>query len=376
MSQRDPSPDPIQQKNLRSSNKTTNQDHEDDWKSSPTNHPPTILSDPSHHLHRGRVESPLDAILGSIRHSRSRSSPIFPGTSESAYGSARMSHLSSDLTDIGPADSQKSRLHYPQNHQNNAHCQGRNLLPADSPYLQQLEGDAANDRSIYRHCSTIDARSTSPTSSSDAAEVITTPRHPRHRQHSSHRHRHTVNTTKDNIYASAILGQLGHRQATLCHRYHEIGQPNSCSPVCDSGMREDDASSSSNHRERLSSCEEEDHGGPMCSLVVTGTTTTTPMSSNILSPLSIISPANYHHRASSGISCESSTSSPSIRNHHGTLENCVTERQHRQLPRHNHVIQPYALDHPQRVQIVHTRETKSPLLIGLDAIQVLCCAKL
>ncbi|XP_034938810.1 uncharacterized protein [Chelonus insularis] len=394
MSQRDSSPsavnNDINQRNLKASNKLleTPDDEEDSHINHKSNHPthPAELS----HLHRSRnVESPLHSIVGSIRHSRTRPnhSPIF---SDSTYSSGRMDL--SDLADINPtnsradSDSQKSRLYYPQNHQNNAHCQ-RTLLPADSPYLLQQhlvnESDVANDRTSHRHCTMdeqrhrkhADERSISPTSSSDAAEVLTSPRqHSRHKQHSSHRHR-PVNSTKDHLYHGPISShQLGHqhspaerhRQTSLCHRYHEIGQPTSCSPVCDSGIREDDASSSapSNHRDRLSSC---DDVSAMCSLVVTATTTTTTMSTNLPSPLPIASGANYHHRASSGISCESSTSS-SIRNH-GTHENCMTDR-HRNPARHNHVIQPYALDPPQRVQIVHARETKSPLLIGLDTIQM------
>lgn len=349
------------------------------------------------HLHNLRVESPIH----SIQHTRSRPShsPIYPA--ESTY-TTRMDL--SDLTDIGLVsnridfDSQKSRLHYPLNHQNNTYC-SRNLLSPESPYLLQSHSSindnndgGSNEKPSHYHCTIedqkhrsnkhMDERSTSPmTSSSDATEVVTSSRQAsKHRQHSSHRHR-TVGSTKDShLFHSTInSGQLTHqhsspladkhRQPNICHRYHEIGRPTSGSPVCDSGIREDDGSSSiqSNHRDRLSSC---DDINAMCSIVVTGTTTTSStLSPNLLSPLpNNATVANYHHRASSGISCESSTSSPSIRNH-GTLENCVTER-HRNLSRHNHTMQPYALNPTQRVQSVHARETKSPLLMGFDSIQV------
>ncbi|CAG5095924.1 Protein of unknown function [Cotesia congregata] len=367
-------------------------DEEDDWNNSrkSSNNHQAELS----HLQHCRVESPLH----SIQHTRARPnhSPIF--SADSTY-STRMDL--SDLTDVGPTnarddiDSQKIRLYFPPNHQNNTYC-SRSLLPTESPYLLQSHApindtDLANERASHYHCAMeeqkhrnkhIDERSTSPASSSDPAEVLTSPRqHSKHRQHLSHRHR-TANLSKDpHLYHSTInSGQLNHqhsspladrhRQQNICHRYHEIGQPASCSPVCDSGIREDDRSSSvqSNHRDRLSSC---DDINAMCSIVGTGTTTTATMSGNLLSPLPNVTVANYHHRASSGISCESSTSSPSIRNH-GTLENCVTER-HRNLSRHNHVIQPYALDPPQRVQSVHPRETKSPLLIGYPVLQIVRC---
>ncbi|KAK0091272.1 hypothetical protein PV326_003490, partial [Microctonus aethiopoides] len=445
MSQRDSSPvdgdntDDIQSRNIiRTPNKPIDnheQDNHDenetainrDWTG--TNH--SAIQE-LNNSHRNIVESPLEQIIGSIRqsHKRSNKSPIF--LNDSTYNTERLGL--SDLADIATTnvvgridsmDSPKSRLHYPQNHQNNTHCQQqRILLPGASSnsYLHQHqhlvnEGNVANtdNRINYRHCPIADDqhrhisrnknnddRSTSPTSSSDA-EFHSSSRYSRNnRQHSSHRHRHNNTNNDNNIYQKAINNnQLENQHSSIkkqhinniCHRYHEIGQPlTSCSsPMCDSSMRcDDDCSSSSilsNNRERSSSCE--DINGTMCSLMATTTTSstttsataiatttsTTIQSSNLVSQLPIVSVGNYHHhhhhhhRASSGISCESSTSSALTRNH-GINENCMSIERHLNSSRHNHhVIQPYALDHSQRVQNIHARETKSPLLIGFETIQ-------
>ncbi|XP_015127292.1 uncharacterized protein LOC107048579 [Diachasma alloeum] len=391
MSQRDPSPgcsngDTVQPRNPRCSTKQMDT-HDHDDEDTPCRNRKTsnhqVMQAESSLSHRSPVESPLDPMFGSMRHSRSRpnQNQIFPG--ESTYSPGRM--ILTDLPDSVPpsnrvdsTDSQKNRVQYPQSHPNNGHC--RNLLPADATYLQHLMNEAEvgsepNNRSSRRQCAMeeryrkhmIEERSASPTSSSDAAEVFTSPRHSRHRQHSSHRHR-LANQCKESHYQSTVAPQIHqpspsgrHRQANHCHRYHEIGQPPSCSPVCDSGVKEDDGSSSalSHHRDRFSSCEDINTIGP---------TTGNQVQPSHHGQMQISTITNDHHRMSSGISCESSTSSPSIRNH-GTIEHCVTDR-HRNHARHTHVIQPYALDHPQRVEIAHPAETKSPLLIGLEAYQM------
>ncbi|KAK0162459.1 hypothetical protein PV327_006234 [Microctonus hyperodae] len=427
MSQRDSSSvdddntDDIQSRNIiRTPNKSIdNHEHDNDDNESAinrdwigTNH--SAIQE-SNHLHRNIGESPLEQIIDSIRqsHKRSNKSPMF--SNESTYNSERLAL--SDLTDIATTnvvidsmDSPKSRLHYPQNHQNNTHCQQqqRILLPAansNSYQHQHLLNDGntnvnVDNRINYRHGPSSDDqhrhisrnkhsddRSTSPTSSSDA-EFHSASRYSRNnRQHSSHRHRHNVNND-GNIYKQAInnSNQLENQHSSIkkqnvnkiCHRYHEIGQPlTSCSPMCDSGMRCDDdcslSSVPSNNRERSSSCE--DVNGTMCSLIPTTATittaSTTMQTSNLVSQLPIVSVGNYHHhRGSSGISCESSTSSALTRNH-GVNDNCISVERHLNSSRHNHhVIQPYALDHSQHVQNVHARETKSPLLIGFETIQV------
>lgn len=351
MSQRDPSPGCSSDTVQRNPRCLKEIDHDDDDTCRSRN----TLHSESHM--RSPAESP-DPMFGSVRHNRSRNPNQYPV--ESTYSPGRM--ILTDLPDSVPP----SRIH--SNNHNNGHCQ-RSLLPADA-YLQHLMNEEDN-RPIRRPCNVeeryrkhiVDERSPSPTSSSDAAEVFTSPRHSRHRQHSSHRHR-LANQCKENHYQSTLPPQIhqspsGRLRQNHCHRYHEIGQPTSCSPVCDSGIKEDDGSSSAiSHRERFSSCEDIHSNSNVCS------TSGNPLV-NHHGNMQIATITNDHHRMSSGISCESSTSSPSIRNH--GIEHCVTDR-HR--GRHNHVIQPYALDHHQRVQIAHPAETKSPLLIGLEAIQV------
>ncbi|XP_011308086.1 uncharacterized protein [Fopius arisanus] len=363
MSQREPSPgcssDNVQ-RNPRKQMDSMDPNDEDTPRRSRRNHP--VVQDPR----RSPTESPLDPMFESMRH-RSRGNQIYPV--ESTYSPGRM--IRTDLPEAIPPgghidsmDSPKSRVQYPQSHPNNAHCQ---RLPADTGYLQHLmnepEVNSETGRTSRRPCTmedryrqkhSIDERSVSPTSSSDATEVFTSPRHSRHRQHSSHRHR-LANQCKDTIYQATISPQVhpspsGRHRQNHCHRYHEIGQPTSCSPVCDSGIKEDDGSSSalSHHRDRFSSCED---------------ITLCPTNGNQTNHGIITD----HHRMSSGVSCESSTSSPSIRTR-GTIEHCVTDR-HRNHPRHTHVIQPYALDHPQRVETSHP-ETKSPLLISLEGFQI------
>lgn len=334
-------------------------------------------------------------------------------TQELLYSSDRMSCSDrSNQNDFSPTndcciDSMNSEndscIQKYTNHSNNSHCQ-RTLLPADSVYLHHQHHNSMNedelnsrsretrnrsqlkieDQQKYsknKECN-IEDRSLSPASSSDIAEILTSVRQQsnRYREHSLRRYKN-LDSEKDNNYHDKInskqnnehkTGMIMHRQGNYCHRYHEIGQSSSCSPICDSGIRstiDDDRLSSvpSNYRGIFSSCE--DIYGRMCSptsVTETVTSSTISPASNMIVPLPIQTITNEHHRMSSGISCESSTSLASIK-HHGTVERCVTKR-HQNHQRHNYTIQPYALDHSNRT--LHAGETKSSHLIGLESIQV------
>ncbi|XP_044009497.1 uncharacterized protein LOC122853227 isoform X2 [Aphidius gifuensis] len=303
-------------------------------------------------------------------------------------------------TTLLPADS--IYVHHQQQHHNNInedettasttttttmHSENRNRCQS------KIDNQQKYRRNKERH---IEGRSLSPASSSDNNEIFTTTSRQqshRHRQHSSHRHKHlnNKNNNSDNIYQDNRIENhqqhqqhqhstgLNMHQVNYCHGYHEIGPTTSCySDVCNSDIHntiEDNKNSftPSNYQDRYSVFDDDIYG-QMSSQPTSVTETIissriSPSSSNVIGPLQIQNITNEHQRISSGVSCESSLSSASNKHH----ERCMTE-QRRNHPRHNNnFVQSYTLNHPQRT--IRENENNSPLLIGLESIQMNAPAK-